>query len=171
VVIYQRRQNKFDTRCSFLPNEYFIQVMAMIRDKHPNALFHILSQAGMKQPFPDRPISISEKKCDELSDEQFEDFEAFGNTMLHLDQPLPKALHMMITADVLLTSQSSFSYSAAVQSIGQVYSTKFWHTDLNGWISCSWNWLGNRNTASCESRHWLLWVFLIGCTICLWRLY
>jgi hypothetical protein len=146
VVIHQRRMNKFDTRCSFLPNEYFIQVMTMIRAKHSDAHFHVVSQSGAKQPFPDRPAN----KCEELSNEQFEDYQAFGNTSLHLDQPLPKSVHMMIAADVLITSQSSFTYSAAVHSIGQVYSTKFWHADLNGWISCSWNWLGDRNAASCS---------------------
>jgi hypothetical protein len=143
----------FDTRCSFLPNEYFIQVMAVIRAKHPNALFHIVSQSGAKQPFPDRPnLIMTDKKCDDLSSEQFEDFEAFGNTLLYLDQPLPKSIHMMITADVLLTSQSSFAYSAAVQSVGQVYSSKFWHADLNGWIHCSWNWLGDHNEACCDCK-------------------
>jgi hypothetical protein len=144
VVVHQRRMNKFDMRCTFLPNEYFIQVMAMIRAKHSNAHFYVVSQSGAKQPVPNRPANLCE-----LSTEQFEDFEAFGNTSLHLDQPLPKSIHLMVTADILITSTSSFTYSAALHSIGQVYSSKFWHTDLNGWISCSWNWLGDRNEASC----------------------
>lgn len=148
VVVHQRRMNKFDTRCSIHPNEYFIQIMAMIRTKHLDAHFHVVSQSVMKQPFPERQIT-SIHACQELSSEQFEDFEAFGNTSLHLDQPLPKAIHMIVMADILITSQSSFTYSAAVHSTGQVYSTKFWHTDLHGWISCSWNWMGDHNEASC----------------------
>jgi len=144
VVAFQRRFNKlWDNRCSFHPNEYFIGVMETVRAKHPNSAFHVLSQSNMMQPFPN-------KECNnykELSDEQFEDFEVFGNTSVHLDFSVQMALHMMVMSDVLITSQSSFSYAAAVHSIGHVYAIQFWHTALSDWHSCSYSY--DKTIASC----------------------
>jgi hypothetical protein len=151
VVIHQRRFNRFDSRCTFLPNEYYIEIMTIIRNKHPDAVFHVLSQAGASQPFSDRPIS--ELNCQDISNEQFEDFHKFGNTCLYLDLPLSQTIQMMIMSDILITSQSSFSYAAAVHSVGQVYSAKFWHSDLRGWKSCQWVWNGYQNNSVCESNN------------------
>ncbi len=163
VVVHQRRFNPVvDSRCfTFLPNEYYIQIMMMIRNKHPDAFFHVLSQAGMMQPLSDRPTS--ELDCSNLSQEQFEDFENFGNTVVHLDYPLSTTIQMMIMSDILLASQSSFSYSAAVHSVGQVYSAKFWHSDLSGWTSCRWVWHGFwfKNSSVCGNRDNVSYVTLL----------
>jgi len=144
VVAFQRRFNKlWDTRCSFHPNEYFIGVMETVRAKYPNSAFHVLSQSNMMQPFPN-------KECNnykELSDEQFEDFEVFKDTSVDLDFSVQMASHMMVMSDVLITSQSSFSYAAAVHSIGHVYAIQFWHTALSDWHSCSYSY--DQTIASC----------------------
>jgi hypothetical protein len=140
VVAFQRRFNKlWDNRCSFLPNEYFTQVMAKVRTKHPNAAFHVVSQPNMMQPFPNNPGVFSGSECKSLSDEQFEDFEAFGNTSVHLNLSVPMAVHMMVMADVLITSQSSFSYAASFYNAGLVYAIRFWHASLPSWTSCSYS--------------------------------
>jgi hypothetical protein len=139
VVAFQRRFNKlWDNRCTCHPNEYFTQVMAMARTKHPNAAFHVVSQANMTQPFPNRPGG-SGSECKTFSDEQFEDFEVFGNTSVHLDLSVPMAVHMMVMADVLITSQSSFSYTASLYNAGLVYNIRFWHAALPSWTSCSYS--------------------------------
>ena len=148
VVAFQRRFNKlWDNRCSIHPNEYFIQVMAIVRTKHPNAMFHVLSQSNMTQPFPNTKLPIVSTDCKVLSDEQFEDFEAFGKTSVHLDLSVQMTVHMMVMADVLITSQSSFSYAAAIHSAGEVYAIQFWHAALHNWISCSYSFEGA--TATC----------------------
>ena len=148
VVAFQRRFNKlWDTRCTFHPNEYFIQVMAIVRTKHPNAMFHVLSQSNMTQPFPNTKLPIVSTDCKVLSDEQFEDFEAFGKTSVHLDLSVQMTVHMMVMADVLITSQSSFSYAASLHSAGEVYAIQFWHAALRDWISCSYSFEGA--TATC----------------------
>jgi hypothetical protein len=142
VVAFQRRFNKlWDSRCTFHPNEYFIQVMAIVRTKHSNATFHVVSQSNMTQPLPNN------QDCNALSHEQFEDFEVFGKTSVHLDLSVQMAVHMMVMADVLITSQSSFSYAASVHSAGEVYAIQFWHAALRDWISCSYSFEGA--TATC----------------------
>lgn len=149
VVAFQRRFNKlWDNRCtSFHPNEYFTQVMTMVRTKHPNATFHVVSQANMMQPFPNVPGSGSGSECKSLSNEQFEDFEVFGKTSLHLNSSVPMAVHMMVMADVLITSQSSFSYAASLYNAGLVYAIQFWHAALPSWTSCSYSF--ESATATC----------------------
>ena len=138
-MVFQRRYNKlWDDRCSILPNEYYTSVMRTVRHRYPNAAFHVLSQSNMTQPFPNR----KHQNCKEdLSDEQFEDFERFGNTSVHLDLSVQATVHMMMMADVLITSISSFSYAAAVHTVdlGQVYAIQFWHASLNGWHSCTYS--------------------------------
>ncbi len=144
VVAFQRRYNKlWDNRCTMLPNEYYISVMDTVRAIHPNSVFHVLSQSNMMQPFPDKKFDAYGNCKDLFSDEQFEDFEAFGNTSIHLDVGVQMAVHMMVTADVLVTSQSSLSYAASVHSAGNIYSIEFWHTGLPGWLSCSYNFDGS----------------------------
>ena len=138
VVALQRRYNKLhDDRCSILPNEYYTSVMRIVQHRYPNAAFHVLSQSNMMQPFSNR----ERQNCSDLSDEQFEDFERFGNTSVHLDLSVQATVHMMMMADVLITSISSFSYAASVHTVdlGQVYAIQFWHASLDGWHSCTYS--------------------------------
>lgn len=39
----------------------------------------------------------------------------------------------MVNSDILITSKSAFSYSAAILSIGKIYYTPFWHAPLPNW--------------------------------------
>ena len=39
----------------------------------------------------------------------------------------------MVAADALIMSRSSFSYSAAVLSDGDIYYQKFWHPPMKHW--------------------------------------
>ena len=113
VVMFQRRHTKaFDTRThGFLPNEYYLAMMQRLRVAHSSAHFYLLSMTGMSQP------------CgkDELCDEQFEDFDGIANLTMLLDLPLMDAFHVMVSADILVDSMSSFSFSAAVLTLGEVY--------------------------------------------------
>lgn len=149
VVAFQRRFDKlYDDRCSIHPNEYFIQVMTMFRTNHPNATFHVVSQSNQSQPFPTSPgFTGRSPHCKDTSDEQFEDFEAFGKTSVHLDLSVPMAVHMMVMADVLITSQSSLSYAAAMHNTGKVYAIQFWHKTLRDWTKCSYSF--ESATATC----------------------
>jgi hypothetical protein len=113
VVMFQRRYIKaFDTRShGFLPNEYYLTMMQRLRVAHSSAHFYLLSMSNMSQP------------CgkDELCDEQFEDFDGIANLTMLLDLPPMDAFHVMVSADILVDSMSSFSYAAAVLTLGEVY--------------------------------------------------
>ena len=42
----------------------------------------------------------------------------------------------LVAADILITSRSSFSYSAAIISDGEIYYQQFWHPPGDKWIIC-----------------------------------
>jgi len=52
---------------------------------------------------------------------------------LHLNEDLKVTFHDMTAADVLIMAKSSFSYSAALLSAGQVYSQRFCLSALSYW--------------------------------------
>ncbi len=54
---------------------------------------------------------------------------------LHINESAFATFHAMVTADILVMSKSSFSYSAALLSTGIVFYQKFWHTPLREWIN------------------------------------
>lgn len=111
VVLFQRRFIRaFDNRETFLPNEYYISIVKRLQIIHNRAHFYLLSLSNMKQP------------CAKgLCDEQFDDFIDIPNLTLLLDLPLTHSFHVMVSADILVDSQSSLSYAAAVLSLGEVY--------------------------------------------------
>ena len=55
--------------------------------------------------------------------------------ILHLNESVEDTFTAMVLADILVTSRSSFSYTAAILSEGIVYYMPFWHPPLPGWIS------------------------------------
>ena len=42
----------------------------------------------------------------------------------------------ILFSDILVTSASSFSYSAALLNNGEIYYKPFWHPPMNNWIIC-----------------------------------
>jgi hypothetical protein len=123
VVMFQRRHiAAFDNRAhGFLPNEYYLAMMQRLRIAHTNAHFYLLSMSNMSQP------------CGEgLCDEQFEDFKGIPNLTMLLDLPLTDSFHIMVSADILVDSMSSFSYAAAVLTLGQVYHHGGFHALVPG---------------------------------------
>jgi len=130
VVLYQRRFDKvydiYDH--TFLPNEYYLSIMKRLRNvTKATAHFYVLSQSNMKQ------ACVSG-----LCDEQFEDFADIPDLTMLLDLPLEDAFHVMVSADILVDSISSFSYSAAVLSLGEVYHNTGAHATVPGWHECVW---------------------------------
>ena len=96
-------------------DDYFLKVINKIRDenKDKKLKFHICSEGYSKQ------------------------FENFINedTILHLNASLVFTYNLMITADILVISKSSFSYPAALLSDGQIYyPSSFWCNPSNKWI-------------------------------------
>jgi hypothetical protein len=99
----------------FLPNSYFLGVMGNIRRKHgPNVRFHIYSEG---------------------SEENFAEFKR-DDVFLHINSELTYTWMGMVFADALVVSPSSFSYTAALLTTGDVYYKTFWHKPSPTWILC-----------------------------------
>lgn len=119
ISVHIRRPNNQDNRIqgARTPFDYYLDIIKSIREKYSNKdlQFHIYSQGNVK-----------EFKCFEHSD-----------TVFHIDENLFSTFLGLVAADVLVTSASSFSYSAAFISDGEIYYLPFWHPPLKNWIVCN----------------------------------
>ena len=125
LAAHIRRPNCDDTR----PNggeeytdKYYIKTLLTIRDKYAKSkpvdriMIHIYSQGAA---------------------DKFANF--IGNdiigkdVVLHLNDTIEQTYLGMAAADILITSASSFSYSAAFFSDGDIYYTQFWHKPCSWW--------------------------------------
>jgi len=59
------------------------------------------------------------------------------NIYFCLNEDIEKSFHDLVTAKILVTSKSSFSYSAALLSEGDIYYLPFWHRPLSQWTVLS----------------------------------
>ena len=106
----------------FTPNAYYSSVIRQLKTLLEDQPFrvHIFSET---KPKPS------------LLDEDFSPFEDLGCCM-HLDEDVFETVHHLVTADVLVTSRSSFSYVPGVLSRGVVLYEPFWHSPMSSWIVC-----------------------------------
>jgi hypothetical protein len=117
IVIHIRRHNQHDSRTlgTDTPDKFFMDMIKSLRTVYAkqNPLFHIHSQGNIT------------------------DFNVFRapDTVLHLNESIEDTFTAMVLADVLVISQSSFSYTAGLLSDGIVYYIPFWHSPLPHWSS------------------------------------
>ena len=123
LAVHIRRPNCDDTRPNSgeeYNNAYYIRYMLRIlddsNDKNRCIQFHIYSQG---------------------SEDRFADFTKHpvigNNVMLHLNENNEDTYLGMTLADILITSASSYSYSAAFFCDGEIYYTEFWHQPCSWW--------------------------------------
>jgi tetratricopeptide (TPR) repeat protein len=121
LAAHIRRPNCDDTRPNGgeeYTNAYYIRSFLTIREKYPNKRiqFHVYSQG---------------------TDDKFADLLAHDiigrDIILHLNESNEDTYLGMTLADILVTSASSYSYSAAFFCDGDIYYTKFWHTPCSWW--------------------------------------
>jgi hypothetical protein len=116
IAIHIRRPNRHDTRVegSDTPDNYYLYIMNYIRQKYNDKelLFHIYSQGDINQ------------------------FDCYKNedVIFHIDEDIVTSFVGLVGSDVLITSQSSFSYVAAILSDGEIYYLPFWHKPKKNWI-------------------------------------
>lgn len=117
IAIHLRRPNQHDNRIegANTPDQLFLEIIDALRtryaDKDP--LFHLYSQG--------EATTFAAYKAHDM--------------VFHLDESVEDSFLGFVYADVLVTSASSFSYTAALLSDGTVYYIPFWHTPFPGWIS------------------------------------
>lgn len=125
LAVHIRRPNIDDTK----PNSgeeytvaYYIKSLLTIHNKyliskpHHVIMYHIYSQGDI--------ANFSEFACHSILGE---------NVILHLNESNEDTYLGMAAADILVTSASSFSYSAAFISDADIFYTEFWHKPCSWW--------------------------------------
>jgi hypothetical protein len=97
----------------FTSDGYFLKIIESIRKTHPSATFHI---------------------CSDGHPELFKNFIA-DDTVFHINEPVVPTFQMMVFSNILITSKSTFSYTAALFNPNEVRYTRCWHTPVTHWIS------------------------------------
>ena len=100
----------------FLPDSYFLNIIKQIKIK-PSIKplkFHIFSEG---------------------KDNDFSNFKQ-PDIQLHLNESVQNTFSNLVHADILVTSPSSFSYTAALLSTNIIYAKSFWHANASHWINC-----------------------------------
>lgn len=118
VAIHIRRGDVSATKypSRYTSNEEYIK---LIKNQlwPENVQFHLFSQ-GVKEDF--EKITIE-----------------FPNIQLHISENIQKTFHLLVEADHLIISKSSFCYCAALLNINKVDGTfikNWWHKPLKNWI-------------------------------------
>lgn len=121
IALHIRRPNPHDSRIygTDTPDNVFVNIVNKLRNLYvaKNPLFHLYSQGNI------------------------ENFKIFNSPdiILHLNESVEDSFTSMVLADVLVTSASSFSYTAGLLSEGIVYYVPFWHSPLPNWIKVDIN--------------------------------
>jgi hypothetical protein len=98
------------------PDSYYLKIIRIIKATHssdkPPLLFHIYSQGDINM------------------------FNSFisDDTILHINEDVFLSFTEMVAADILVTSFSSFSYTAAFLNQNTIYYHPFWHPPKTNWI-------------------------------------
>jgi len=125
LAAHIRRPNCDDTRPNGgeeYTNEYYIKSLLAVREKYMKQdsnnriQFHIYSQG-------------TEEKFANISGH-----DVLGpDVMLHINESNEDTYLAMTMADILITSASSYSYSAAFFCNGDIFYTEFWHKPCSWW--------------------------------------
>ena len=117
IAVHIRRPNEMDNRTdgADTPLDYYFDVIDIVKRKNPTEkkVFHIYSQATIEE-FKNRNTE---------------------NFVFHLNESLFETFIGMVAADILVTSKSSFSYTAALLNEGTIYYLPFWHCPASDWIN------------------------------------
>jgi len=110
---FEARLNRFREGTHNVPLENYVAVMSRIRNDYPgrHIRFHIYSQ-GVEDDFREL---VSE------------------NTVFHLNEKVIDTFNDLVFADVLVTTRSSFSYTAALLNSKDIYYLPFWHPPRAHW--------------------------------------
>jgi hypothetical protein len=121
IAIHIRRPNPHDVRIegTDTPDDIYVKMIETFRSTYrSNApLFHIYSQGNL---------------------EEFQTKFAGKDIIFHINESIEDTFTSMVLADILMTSRSSFSYTAALLSEGLIYYMPFWHPPLSTWINIAW---------------------------------
>ena len=120
VAIHIRSKNLHDITLSSYrstPLKYYFDIIERLKKStiiSKRIIFHIYSQNDIRD---------------------YDEFDKEG-VCFHLNENMFDTFTSLVAADILVTSKSSFSYSAAILSDGIIYYQPFWHIPGESWIVC-----------------------------------
>ena len=85
----------------------------------------------LTKKYPDKKITIySQGKL-----EDFKDLQSINRSKisLFLNGDIKETFHRLVSSNILVTSKSSFSYTAAILNTNKIYYLDFWHKPLDHW--------------------------------------
>lgn len=95
----------------FIPLSYYNKVIEFLNKKYPKYNIVIISEGSVEN-------------FNELNGK---------NLSFKLNQCIEEAFHSLVSAKILVTTKSSFSYCAAILNSNKIYYINFWHKPLNHW--------------------------------------
>ena len=115
VAVHIRKQNDHDNHILGVHSEdYFLHMIEHIKNIYDDEVFfHIFSQGD---------------------ESNFSNFKK-NNIILHLNESIESTFYSMVTAQILVMSKSSLSYTAAMLSDGIIYYLPFWHKPSSSWLT------------------------------------
>jgi hypothetical protein len=117
IAVHVRRPNLHDNRIAGtdLEDSIYLKIIDSLRHVYSsrNPRFHIYSQGDS---------------------ESIKAIYGAADVICHINTPIEDTFTSMVLADVLVTTSSSFSYTAGILSNGIVYYIPFWHPPLPHWI-------------------------------------
>ena len=132
-----KSENLKDKNC--LKNDYF-NIAVHIRRPNPDDnrimgvdtpdKYYLDNMNNLRQKYKDKKIMFLIYSQGELSN--FSKYIA-NDTILKINMNIFDTFTEMVGADALIMSRSSFSYSAAVLSDGDIYYQQFWHPPMKHW--------------------------------------
>jgi hypothetical protein len=117
IAIHIRRGDvsKINNNSRYISIETYIKIINTLNKKYKNSIIYILTE-------------INKDNYNE-----FDILKTYKNIILLANYNIIKTLDILITADILIISKSSFSYLAALYNPNIIYYFNFWHSKLSHW--------------------------------------
>ena len=99
----------------YTSNSYYNKIIKFLNYKYPDYNIVIFSEGSI---------------------ENFNDLNG-KNLSFRLNKSIEETFHSFVSAKVLVTAKSSFSYSAAILNSNEIYYSDFWHKPFKNWKKIS----------------------------------
>ena len=116
IAVHIRRHNAHDcmVKGTDTPDQVYVEIIERLREKYAdqNPLFHLYSQGN---------------------EAEFREIYKGDDLVFHIGESIEATFTAFVLADLLVTSRSTFSYTAALLSDGIVYYMSFWYPPFRSW--------------------------------------
>jgi hypothetical protein len=116
IAIHIRRGDvnlQYEYKGRYTENDIYKKIIKALKSKYPSYSITIFSEGN-------------------ISD--FSDLKLL-NSQFKLNTDICETYHSLVTAKILVTAKSSFSYSSAILNENIVYYQNFWHNQLDNWLN------------------------------------